>query len=322
MSLWYCASPYSRYPGGIQRAYEDVSREAALLIKAGLRVYCPIAMTHSLALEGGIDPFAHELWMACDRPMMHAAKGLIVVMLEGWEDSRGVKEEIAYFRSAKKPIHYMTPGEVPQALLVRRQILGFCGVARSGKDTAAQALEGFTRIAFADGVREALLALDPVITHRHRPPSGLNSLVNLSVAFDCYGLNWDSIKHYSNNLRELLQRMGTEAGRNIHGDDCWIRLAQRKIEAAPGDVVITDCRFANEAQAIRDWGGTVIRIDRPGVSACNDHASERLEFEPDAVIVNDGTIAELHGQVRSLVRCEQTARTCAEVSASLSEVAR
>jgi hypothetical protein len=115
------------------------------------------------------------------------------------------------------------------------------------------------------------------------------------------GRGWDSAKR-DPEVRRLLQRMGTEAGRNIHGEDCWIRIAKRKVDEAPGNVVITDVRFANEAQAIRSWGGKVIRIERPNVGPVNGHASEALAFEPDAVIENSGTIEELHDQVRELVR--------------------
>jgi hypothetical protein len=38
--------------------------------------------------------------------------------------------------------------------------------------------------------------------------------------------------------------------------------------------IITDTRFPNEAQAIKDKGGLVIRVDRPGVKPINDHPSE------------------------------------------------
>ena len=38
--------------------------------------------------------------------------------------------------------------------------------------------------------------------------------------------------------------------------------------------IITDCRFPNEAIAIKNNGGITIRVDRPGVGPINDHPSE------------------------------------------------
>jgi hypothetical protein len=302
MSFYYCCSPYSKYPAGRDAACEAVAAQAALLIAAGVPVFVPITHSHPVSgyLSPGVD--THETWMAIDRPFMQAAKGAIVVMLNGWETSRGVLEEIAYFRDAGKPVHWMEPGDVPLAVLPsNRRLLAVCGVARSGKDTAAQALADYTPLAFADGVREALLALDPMCD------------VASTVSEDVGHVGWELAKG-DPEIRRLLQRMGTEAGRNIHGEDCWIRLAERKIAAIDGNVVITDCRFENEAAAVRSWGGLVVRIDRPGTTACNEHASERLDFAADATITNDGTIADLHAKVRDFANGMGACRELSEAA--------
>ena len=34
-------------------------------------------------------------------------------MADGWQESYGVKFEVAYFRETCKPVHYMMPGVVP-----------------------------------------------------------------------------------------------------------------------------------------------------------------------------------------------------------------
>lgn len=292
MSFYYLSTPYSKFPRGINAAFEEACRETALLVRHGVPVFSPIAMTHPVALHGDLDPFDHTIWLAADHAFMQAAKGLIVCELEGWEASYGVRVEIDAFRVMGKPIYHMTPGLVPlEVLPVSRRVLGFSGYARAGKNAAAECLvsAGWTAISFADPVREALYALNPIIDHRYE--------ARLAELAD---RGWDDAKRQY-EVRQLLQRMGTEAGRAIHGQDCWVKIAQRKVEAAPGDVVITDVRFPDEAAAIRAWGGTVIRIDKPGVGPVNGHASERLEFEPDAVITNDGTLAELHAKVRAAV---------------------
>jgi hypothetical protein len=304
MSFWYLATVYSKYRLGIVHAHAEACRQAALLVRAGIPVYSPIAHTHPIAIEGDIDPFDHEIWLEADRTFMEAAKGLIVCKMQGWEESYGIGVEIESFERQGKPIYYMEPDELPD-LTPDSRIIAFCGVARSGKDTAAQALtaDGWHRVAFADGVREALLALNPLVVWRAGDKEvmaerGYKHHTDVAQISE-WGSDWEYAKRIL-DIRALLQRMGTEAGRDIHGDDCWIRLAERKVAAAPGNVVITDCRFANEADAIRSWGGLVVRIERDGVTACNEHASERLDFEPDAVLRNDGTIDELHAKVREL----------------------
>ena len=110
---WYLATPYSKYPHGIEEAFKLACREAALLIRNGVRVYSPIAHTHPVAVHGGIDPYAHDIWLPADEPFMHKACGLIVLRAESWEKSYGISVEIAEFQKAGKPVKYMDPGTVP-----------------------------------------------------------------------------------------------------------------------------------------------------------------------------------------------------------------
>jgi hypothetical protein len=181
---------------------------------------------------------------------------------------------------------------VPEEVLPgQRKVIGLCGYAGAGKDEAAKGLTGngsgrWTRVSFADPVRESLRALDPIV-------GGGNYL---SSEIETWG--WNEAKQCP-EVRRLLQRLGTEAGRDIHGWDCWVSIARRKIDAA-GDVVLTDVRFPNEAALVREYRGKIVRIERPGVGPKNDHSSERLDFESDLRIVNDGTVEDLHRTIREL----------------------
>lgn len=285
--MWYLGSPYSRYPHGRQAAYEEIAMQAALLIEHGVRVFCPITHSHPVSQYLDPDKDTHETWMAVDRPLMAASRGLIVCQLEGWQHSVGLREEIETFKAAGKPIVYMKPGTVPDEVKPGfRRIIGLAGFAQSGKDSAARALtsRGWTRVAFADPVREAVKALDPIVDC-----DGARE-VRLCELLAQY--SWDEAKQHD-EVRRLLQRTGTEAGRQIYGQDCWVDIARRKIDRAIGDVVMTDVRFKNEADMIRDMGGLVVRVDRPGVGPKNNHVSESMPFAPDAVLVNDGTLQDL-----------------------------
>lgn len=107
--FFYLATPYTKWAGGIDAAFEMACREAARFIRAGIPVFCPIAHSHPIAKNGGIDPLSHEVWLAADAPLMAAAQGLIVVRAKGWEDSYGVTHEIKAFKAAGKPILYVDP---------------------------------------------------------------------------------------------------------------------------------------------------------------------------------------------------------------------
>lgn len=117
MSYWYLGTPYTKYPDGIWKAYEHASRQAGVLVKAGIPVFCPIAHSHPIAIHGDIDPADHDIWLPADRPMMDGAKGLIVCKLPTWEISYGLQHEIEYFSGQGKPVVFMEPGRVPERVL-------------------------------------------------------------------------------------------------------------------------------------------------------------------------------------------------------------
>lgn len=68
--------------------------------------------------------------------------------------------------------------------------------------------------------------------------------------------------------------------------------------------IITDCRFPNEAQAVKDKGGIIIRIDRPGVNPINDHPSETGldNWKFDYKIANLSDIYTLKETVRDILK--------------------
>lgn len=107
--LAYLATPYSKYNGGIELAHKDAAKLAARLVRAGLKLFCPITHTHSIATLGGIDPLDHDIWMPFDRPMMDVCKTLLIGKLGGWDYSDGINKEIKVFAGAGKPIFYLDP---------------------------------------------------------------------------------------------------------------------------------------------------------------------------------------------------------------------
>ena len=180
-------------------------------------------------------------------------------------------------------------------------LIGLSGWAGSGKDTAAEYLideKGYTRVAFADPLREALLRLNPIVSN---DIDGMYFTLSQMVHFH----GWEGAKRYSTNVRELLQRMGTEVGRQMISPTIWVDLAMR--ESAKHElVVITDVRFPNEADAIKAAGGVLWRIQRPYVSPANSHSSETAldDYKFDAVVENNGSIEDLHAKLQLLLEAK------------------
>lgn len=166
------------------------------------------------------------------------------------------------------------------------KLVAFSGYARAGKDTAVQVLrtEGFRRVAFADVMRDFLYRLDPALPQikPNVPPTRLSKVID--------SFTWDGYKEsiYSEEIRGLMQRLGTECGRQLIDENVWVDAALNNLDP-DGMYAVSDCRFVNEAEAVRARGGKVIRITRPGVGPANSHASETSldDYDFDAVVSND-----------------------------------
>jgi hypothetical protein len=117
--FFYVATPFSLYSGGHEAAWRMACRVTAELLRAGVPAFSPIAHSYPVALHGGIEQTDLAFWLGADRPMMDAAKSLIVVQAAGYIESRGVQAEIAVFVAAGKPVHFMRfdPLVVPQDVL-------------------------------------------------------------------------------------------------------------------------------------------------------------------------------------------------------------
>jgi dephospho-CoA kinase len=186
------------------------------------------------------------------------------------------------------------------------QDIAFIGKMRSGKDTAAARLceaHDYTRLAFADPVRELALKLDPIIYAPDETGFGEDfERLSETVA----RLGWEEAKQIP-EVRRTLQH----AGQGVRELDpsFWIFELLRKYRAAkPDPIVITDVRYWNEARTLRKRGFRLVRIVRPGATPASGsaatHASETdLDDYPcDVVIDNSGSLADLHAAVDALAR--------------------
>ena len=166
-------------------------------------------------------------------------------------------------------------------------IIGLSGYARSGKDTVAGmliGLHGYDNRAFADGVRQFLTQINPVLEDGHR----LNEIVGQ--------FGWEYAKART-EVRRLLQVVGLEV-RNFFGENCWVDRAMIGVSSSQ-KIVFTDVRFPNEAEMIKSLGGEIWRIQRPGIAPINNHPSESAmdDWQFDKMILNSSGVEGLKQQI-------------------------
>jgi len=184
----------------------------------------------------------------------------------------------------------------------KQWLIGFTGFAQSGKDTAANYLVemlGYHRVSYAAPLKDAVVALNPLTQLDNGKYVYLGDHVKL-VGMDEAKKNCD--------VRRLLQRMGTEVGRDIFGEDFWVdqtfkAMADLEYQGIADQFVITDVRFPNEVDRIHDTGGIVVRIDRPGIGPVNAHSSDMMvnTIEPDVWLMNDGSIEDLYTKIEGIL---------------------
>jgi hypothetical protein len=176
--------------------------------------------------------------------------------------------------------------------------IAFIGKARSGKDTAARRLTqywNFTRVAFADPLKGMALSVDPVVTSCMDEPGHLSEVVR--------AVGWERAKDEYPEVRQVLQRLGASV--RYLDEDFWLNIARRSLDAADTwnmPVAVTDCRYPNEAEALRKRGFLMVEIRRHGAGA-GAHASETAldGFRADAILCNETSIFDLHTAVDALV---------------------
>ena len=77
--------------------------------------------------------------------------------------------------------------------------------------------------------------------------------------------------------------------------ELWIDIFRRE---CPNNklIVVTDVRFQNEADAIKEKGGIILYIQRDGVAE-DGHESEKIDVKYDYMLENNGTLEQLYKEV-------------------------
>jgi len=195
-------------------------------------------------------------------------------------------------------------------------IVGIVGLIGSGKDTAADILTadfGFKRDSFANTLKDAVANIF------HWDRDMLQGQTAESRAWreevDDWWAERLGIPHLT--PRWVLQFFGTDVCRDNFSNDIWVASLERKLMQTKDNIVISDVRFPNEIWAIKEAGGSIIRLQRgplpnwwdtarntPGITSIPDvHPSEWawVSEGEDYVIHNDGSIDELGVNLRIVI---------------------
>lgn len=103
----YLASPYNHAdPSVMESRRVAACRKAGELIAGGLAVFSPIAHNVAVIRESGVET-GWARWQHQDSVLLAACSKVVVLMLAGWRESRGVAAEIALAAKLGKPVEYV-----------------------------------------------------------------------------------------------------------------------------------------------------------------------------------------------------------------------
>ena len=205
-------------------------------------------------------------------------------------------------------------------------IIGICGFIGSGKDTVADYLVNFhefRRESFASTLKDAVAAVfgwdRTLLEGRTKEAREWREQVDPWWA--------ERLAMPTLTPRWVLQYWGTEVCRRAFHDDIWIASLENKLRTSKDNVVISDCRFPNEIQSIRDAGGKIVWVQRGQLPDWYDtaieanlghnyavqdlkmrkiHASETawVGTNFDTIIDNNRSIDDLYQQAKLIVSNE------------------
>lgn len=298
----YIASPYTKGDQAINVRFQ--MRMWEILLDLGVVPIAPL-WSHFQHLHA---PRPYQDWIDYDNEIIPRCDACLRLDVEDFKvgykqsESTGADAEVKLFESLGKPVfrsldelvHWHAtsmskplPKKLPAEAPYR--LIGLAGNIGSGKSAAAGMIPGAHHLQWADPIYAGLAAMLDV------PEEVLRDRTNKEAEIDVAGVQVVP--------RHCTRTLGTEWGRDLIHPDIWVRLTIQRIERLhrlTGRTVYAICgtRFPNEAAAIRERGGEVWWIDRPGTET-GIHKSDVMlnALECDRIIRNDGTLDKLRHNV-------------------------
>ena len=182
------------------------------------------------------------------------------------------------------------------------KLIGIVGFKGSGKSTAAKHLQtkyNFVRHNFKDALIAEIKQNFPDLLEVIREISWAEADIIEENSID------ELFKIKPPLMRALMINYGTEVRRKENPDywvNQWMYFAEDNYNK---NIVVDDCRFLNEAKAIKHLDGILIRIVRTDITTGGDHQSEteQLGIEADYTItVNAGEQDKLYAELDAIMK--------------------
>ncbi len=163
------------------------------------------------------------------------------------------------------------------------RLIAFTGKAGAGKSSAADALveEGWVRVKFADPLKNMMRAF--------YKSCGLEDSAYIESRIEGAMKEEPDPFLKGRTPRHAMQTLGSEWGRDCVHQNLWVEAWSQKVMNMFDrelDVVVDDCRFPNEAAAVRALGGRIVEITGRDKGLGKAHQSEQGIGEPDMRINN------------------------------------
>lgn len=200
-------------------------------------------------------------------------------------------------------------------------IIGLNGRLKAGKDTTYAIIKELLepehqviQISFAKALKLSAAA---------SIGSDVASLDNWKNDEEAYFIRPDRTKFTS---REYLQWYGTEAHRELFGDNFWVDVAlplSGKYSPPPfravdmryerAIYVVTDMRFPNEAERVLKLGGRTVKVVRETETKFAAHASEQnIDHMIQYFLDNTTTLEDLRGRTKLMLKDFMSSKTPAQ----------
>jgi hypothetical protein len=109
--MLYLACPYSHPDPAVRDKRHDAAcKAAAALLRAGVPVYAPVVHSHNLVRHGL--PTDWQFWSRFDPAFLEIADAVVVLALDGWQESIGVREEVRLAEQMSIPVLFARPDEI------------------------------------------------------------------------------------------------------------------------------------------------------------------------------------------------------------------